>query len=230
MTTAIRDIKVAGPAVGRSGLDRVRRTATAAAAVIGPWGFVAANASYAWATRHGGSDSDGPSTLALYAQVPDLVRFALVAAMVACLLIGPAIAAGMRTAARSWLAFVGGTLMIGGYICYFGVANVSALQLAMAVHGGPVSDFAAVIDASDPAFSWTFFLFIVGNLLGTVLFAIGLLRSRALPVWACVLILCWPVSHVLGLSIGTEVPEVIGGALQAVGFAVLGIRGLRPAE
>jgi hypothetical protein len=59
----------------------------------------------------------------------------------------------------------------------------------------------------------------VGNLLGTLLFAIGLLRSRAVPIWAAILIMLWPVLHVSGLIIGGEVLEVIGAVLQAIGFA-----------
>ena len=49
----------------------------------------------------------------------------------------------------------------------------------MAEHGGPIADFAAVIDASqaDAWTTWVFLLFVVGNLIGTLLFAIGLLRQ-----------------------------------------------------
>jgi hypothetical protein len=59
----------------------------------------------------------------------------------------------------------------------------------------------------------------VGNLLGTLLFGIGLLRSRTVPIWAAILIMLWPVLHVAGLFLGGEVLEVIGAVLQAIGFA-----------
>jgi hypothetical protein len=39
--------------------------------------------------------------------------------------------------------------------------------------------------------------------------------------WATILIMLWPPLHVTGLFIlGSEIPEVIGAVLQAIGFAV----------
>ena len=67
---------------------------------------------------------------------------------------------------------------------------------------------------------WVFLLFAIGNLIGTLLFAIGLLRSRSVPVWAALAIMSWPLLHVIGLAFfGNEVPQVIGAVLQALGFA-----------
>ncbi|MET1006394.1 MAG: hypothetical protein ABWX96_12645, partial [Propionibacteriaceae bacterium] len=71
--------------------------------------------------------------------------------------------------------------------------------------------------------SWVFGLFVLGNLVGTLLFAIGLLRSRAIPGWAAVLILLWPPLHVTGLVVGNELFEVTGAVLQAVGFATIAV-------
>ena len=65
-----------------------------------------------------------------------------------------------------------------------------------------------------------FGLFVLGNLVGTLVLAIGLLRSRAAPSWAAIGIGLWPVLHVIGLIFfGNEVPQVVGAVLQAVGFA-----------
>jgi hypothetical protein len=93
--------------------------------------------------------------------------------------------------------------------------------IAMAERGGPLADYAAVIDASqiDLSTVWVFPIFVIGNLIGTLLFAIGLLRSRTVPVWAAILIMLWPPLHVVGLVVGGEVLEVIGALLQAIGFA-----------
>jgi hypothetical protein len=113
-------------------------------------------------------------------------------------------------------------MMIAGYICYFGVLISSYAILAMAEHGGPGADFAAVIEAkeSEPSSVWVFLVFVVGNLIGTALFAVGLLRSRAVPMWAALGILSWPPLHVFGLIfLPNEVPQVVGAVLQAVGFA-----------
>jgi hypothetical protein len=191
------------------------------ALVLAPWGFVVTNACYAWMIRNGGGDETGAAALALAAANPDLIRLLLVAGMLGCLLIIPAVVTALGLAWRSSLTFLGGSLMIAGYVCYFGVLLSNMIIIAMAERGGPMTDYAAVIDASqsDPWTVWVFPIFILGNLLGTVLFAIGLLRSRTVSIWAAILIMLWPPLHVVGLIIGGEVLEVIGAVLQAIGFA-----------
>lgn len=209
--------RVAQPESGQ----RLRRVGGALALVLAPWGFVITNATYAWMIRNGGSDETGADALSLAAAGPDLLRLGIVAGMIACLLIIPAVLTALRLARQSRLAFVGGSLMIAGYVCYFGVLLSNMIILAMAERGGPIGDYAAVIDASQAYLStaWVFPIFIVGNLLGTVFFAIGLLRSRMVPVWAAILIMVWPPLHVAGLFLGGEVLEVLGAVLQAIGFA-----------
>jgi len=209
--------RVAQPESGQ----RLRRVGGALALVLAPWGFVITNATYAWMIRNGGGDETGADALSLAAAGPDLLRLGIVAGMIACLLIIPAVLTALRLARQSRLAFVGGSLMIAGYVCYFGVLLSNMIILAMAERGGPIADYAAVIDASQAYLStaWVFPIFIVGNLLGTVFFAIGLLRSRIVPVWAAILIMVWPPLHVAGLFLGGEVLEVLGAVLQAIGFA-----------
>jgi hypothetical protein len=201
--------------------ERLRQLGGAIALVLAPWAFVITNACYAWMIRNSGGDETGADALALAATNPDLIRLLLVAGMLGCLLIIPAVVAALGLAWRSLLAFLGGSLMIAGYVCYFGVLLSNMIIIAMAERGGPMTDYAAVIDASqsDPWTVWVFPIFIVGNLLGTVLFAISLLRSRTVPIWAAILIMLWPPLHVIGLIIGGEVLEVIGAVLQAIGFA-----------
>ena len=209
---------------------RVRQVGGAIALIVAPWGFVISNACYAWMIRNGGSDETGAGALALAAAGPGILRLCLVAGMVGCLLIIPAVMTALGLARQSRLAFVGGSLMIAGYVCYFGVLLSNMMIIAMAEHGGSLGDFAAVIDAgqAESSTAWVFPIFIVGNLLGTVLFAIGLLRSRTVPIWAAILILLWPPLHITGLFIlGSEVPEVIGAVLQAIGFAGIAVAVLR---
>ena len=200
---------------------QVRRWGGALALFLAPWGFVIANASYAWMIRNGGSDETGAEALALAAAGPGILRLGIVAGMIGCLLIIPAVVSAVGLARRSRLAFVGGSLMIAGYVCYFGVLLSNMIIIAMAERGGPLVDYAAVIDASqsDVSTTWVFPIFILGNLLGTLIFAIGLLRSRAVPIWAAILIMLWPPLHVAGLFVGGEVLEVVGAVLQAIGFA-----------
>jgi hypothetical protein len=202
---------------------RVRRLGGALALIVAPWGFVICNACYAWMIRNGATDETGAQALALAAAGPAILRLCLVAGMIGCLLIIPAVLTALSLARRSRLAFVGGSLMIAGYVCYFGVLLSNVIIIAMAEHGGPLADYAAVIDASqaDASTAWVFPIFIVGNLLGTLLFGIGLLRSRTVAIWAAILIMLWPVLHISGLILGGEILEVIGAVLQAIGFAAI---------
>jgi hypothetical protein len=208
---------------------RLRRLGGALALVLAPWGFVIANASYAWMIRNGGSDSTGAEALALAATGPDVLRLAVVAGMIGSLLVIPAVVTALSHARRSRLAFVGGSMMIAGYVCYFGVLLSNTMIIAMAERGGPLADYAALIDADqgDPWTAWVFPIFVLGNLLGTLLFAIGLLRSGAVPAWSAILIMLWPPLHVIGLIIGGEVLEVLGAVLQAIGFAGIAAAVLR---
>ena len=148
--------------------------------VLAPWGFVITNACYAYAIRNGGSDATGADTLALTAATPPLLlRVMLTAGMVGCLLLIPAVLGAFRLAPTSRLVLTGGSLMIAGYVCYFAVLSSNFTILAMAARGGPLADYAAVIDASqaEPWSTWVFLLFVLGNLVGTALFAVGLLRQ-----------------------------------------------------
>jgi len=214
----------AAPAQGVAQPDtpgQVRRLGGALALILAPWGFVITNACYAWMIRNGGSDETGAEALSLSATGPGVLRLCLVAGLIGCLLIIPAVMTALSLARRSRLAFVGGSLMIAGYVCYFGVLLSNMIIITMAERGGPLADYAAVIDASqsDAATAWVFPIFIVGNLLGTLLFAIGMLRSHSVPIWAAILIMLWPPLHIAGLFLGGEVLEVIGAVLQAIGFA-----------
>ncbi len=206
-------------------LDHTRRIGSALALLVAPWGFVVTNSLYAWAIRNGGSDETGAAALALVAPHPDLFRATVVAGMIGSLLVVPAVLAILRVAHRSWLAFVGGALMIAGYIGYFGVLLTNMMIIAMAERGGPLTDYAAVIDASqqDGSTAWVFGIFILGNLIGTLLLAIGLLRSKAVPAAAALLIMLWPPLHVIGLVVGSELFEVTGAVLQSVGFAIIAV-------
>jgi hypothetical protein len=222
MSTLTTEARGGVPTSAPHSVGGLRRIGTAFALLLAPWGFVVANAAYAWAIRNGGSDETGADALALSAAHPLSLRVGLLGGMIGCLLLVPAVLGAFRLAPNSKLVLTGGSLMVGGYVCYFGVVLTNFETLAMAARGGPVADYAAVIDAgqSDPWSSWVFPLFIAGNLLGTALFAMGLLISKAVPAWAALGILMWPVLHVVGLIFfGNEVPQVIGAVLQALGFA-----------
>jgi hypothetical protein len=209
----------ASPAPPTSGM---RRIGGALAMVLAPWGFVVANTAYMLAIRDGGNEDTGAETLALYGAHELLAHVAMLGGMLGCLLIVPAVMGEFRLAPTSRLALIGGSLMVAGYICYFGVLTSGFSTLAMAMADPTSADFAAVIEDTqgDVWGVWVFLLFVVGNLIGTILFAVGLLRSRRVPAWAALAIMSWPPLHVIGLAFfGNEVPQVIGAVLQAIGFA-----------
>jgi hypothetical protein len=219
------------PAAPRAGgdaqTDALRRRGGAVALLVAPWGFVVANGLYAWATRHGGSDETGAEALALTTGNVGLFRAAFVAAMLGCLLLVPAVLAAMRLvrARAPRLGLAGGSLMIAGYVCYFGIIAGSYATIAMVRIGGPVDVFARVIDAAqdDPTFIWVFLVFVLGNIVGTALFGLALLRSRTVPRWAAIGVLAWPPLHIVGLAAGSEWFEVAGATLMAVGLAATGV-------
>ena len=191
--------------------------------LLAPWGFAITNLCYALAIRGGGSDNTGAEAIALFGAHPSLVRVGLTAGMIGCILIIPAVSGLFRLAPHSRTVLIGGSLMIAGYVCYFGVLHADFRTLAMAEHGGDPALFASVIDAGQADLStlWVFLLFVLGNLIGTSILAVGLLRSRRVPRLAAIGILCWPPLHLIGLIFfGNEVPQVLGAVLQALGFAV----------
>ena len=47
------------------------------------------------------------------------------------------------------------------------------------------------------------------------------------PPWAALAIMTWPPLHVIGLVVGTEVFEVAGAVLQALGSAAIAVGVLR---
>lgn len=211
------------PSVVRAGEPTrlLRRVGSVLALLVAPWGFVVCNTAYALMTRNGGSDETGAGALALAAAHPGLVELCLQAGMIGCLLVVPAVLAILGLIRRSRLALVAGSSIILGYICYFGVLLTSFTVAAMAALGGPLTDYAAVLDASQsrPSTSWVFGLFVLGNLVGTLLLAVALLRSGAVPRWVAVAIMLWAPLHVTGLVVGSEWFEVTGALLQAAGFA-----------
>lgn len=211
-----------GPIPNRPAPDGLRRTGVLAGMFLAPWCWVIANTAYMLSIRDGGNDLDGAAALALAAEHPELRRITLLAVMLGGILIVPAVMGMFRLAPASRLVTIGGSMMVAGYVCYAAVASAGTTTLAMAEVVGPTPALAAVIDAaeSDPSWAWVLVVFVLGNLIGTLLLAGGLLRTRTVHRWVAVAIGSWPVAHVIGLlAFHNEVPQVIGALAQAAGFA-----------
>ena len=96
---------------------RVRRLGGALALFLAPWGFVITNACFAWMIRERGSDETGAGALALAATGPGIFRICLVAGMIGCLLISPAVMTALSLARRSRLiAEPSGAVVIAAYL------------------------------------------------------------------------------------------------------------------
>jgi hypothetical protein len=203
---------------------RTRRTGQALALLAAPWGFVIANATDAWTTRHGGSDETAKGALQLSAAHPLTEKWGTLAAMVGCILLIPAVLGAMslvrERAARLGLA--AGVLMIAGYVCYFGLCFQGYATIAMGEHGGATADHIAVqnLTMNEGFFIGPALVFVAGNLIGTFLLGLALIRARAVPTWAGLCIIAWPVLHIVGGPWG----EVAGAAIEAVGLAVVAMR------
>ncbi|GAB3595700.1 hypothetical protein GCM10027446_21350 [Angustibacter peucedani] len=210
-----------------TGTASSRRVGQALALFVAPWCFVAANAGHALMSRDGLDDTTPRGALEVSAAHPRADSWLTFAAMLGCLLLIPAALGAMNLvrvgAAR--LGLIGGVLTIAGYVCYFGMLFQGFATIALAEHGGATADHVAVLDltVNQPFFIAVALTFVLGNIVGTLLLGLALLRSRAVPRWAGLAVIAWPVLHVLGGSWG----EVLGAVGQAVGLAVVGHRLVR---
>jgi hypothetical protein len=145
----------------------------------------------------------------------------------------PAAIGAMRLTHRraAKLGLIAGMLVAGGYICYFALVRADTITLAMASRGDHLADYAKVIDSSLTGASavWVNVTFLIGNIVGTFLLGLALLRSRSVYAWACWAVLGWSVLHIVGILLGTEWFEVVGALAQALGFAGVAVCLLRQA-
>jgi hypothetical protein len=213
---------------------RLRQFGLAAAACIAPWFIVACNTGWAMAQSAGASDATGADALAAAAAHPTLLHNVVLFGMLGALLMIPAALGAARLAGRgaAKLSFIAGTLVAAGYACYFAVLITDLTTLTMARLGGPMTDFARVLDGrqEDAAGAWVFLLFVLGNIVGTFLLGLALWRSRSIARWAAAAIMIWPPMHVVGLAAGVEWFEVAGASVQGLGFAAVGAYLLRRAD
>ena len=209
-----------------------------AAALALPLAFavqLVCNTLYAWVSTTSGMTDTGAAAdaLALYGAFPDEAIAACTLAMVGSMLALLGLPAALRVfrPARPRLALWAVGLMMTGYLCYFGINFTGFDTVALAVGG---VDAAAALDTS-PATLWAlpfFLLFVIGNLLGTLLLGFTVVlaprkRDVGVPWWAGLLIAGWPVGHIINIVVGNEWFAVAGGALEIVGLAYVAAAVLR---
>lgn len=115
-----------------------------------------------------------------------------------------------------WLASIGGFLSITGFIAFIVFAGQVVQSRLMAQMGGG-QQLVTLWDQfnADPVITAYLYIFIIGNLIGPMLLAIGLGRARLIPAWATwALILRAPI-QVAGF------PTHIGLSIEFVTFGLL---------
>jgi hypothetical protein len=214
--------------------DPLARTATtrrfglAVAMLLAPWFIVVAELCHALMTLHGGDDLEPSDDLALAGQHLALDRWANLAALLGALLLVPAVIGTMRLvrvrAARVGLA--GGVLTAAGYICYFAMVFQGFTTDAMARVGGSTRHDVQVLQAvlDEPLTLWVYLLFVLGNVVGTFLLGLALVRARTAGRLAGFGLIAWSVFHLFAFPFS----EVIGATAQAIGFALAATALLRP--
>jgi hypothetical protein len=202
---------------------RTRQVGLALAMFAAPWFIVAAETGHSIANPHGQDDIDPSVALAIATDHTTLLRWASLAALVGAMLLVPAVMGVMRLvrirAAR--LGLVAGVLTAMGYICYFALVLQGAFtETAMATAGGSTSQNVVVLKAvmDDPlGVGWVGPVFVLGNIVGTFLLGLALIRARTAGRWAGYGLIAWSVLHVLAFSPWVE---VVGATAQALGLAV----------
>lgn len=206
-----------------------RRTASALALPLAFACQLVMNAVYAWAAGDGGGDTGGGAeALAFYGAHADAIQIGLVFSLIGGFLTLPGVLAALRMLrpTRPRLSLIAGILMIVGYVSYFGIAFTTFDSIALAQHG---VDAGAAMDAAqqNPVALPFFLVFVVGNLLGTLLLGLAVILSRDLPWYAGALIIGWPVGHIVNITGGGEWFAVAGGALEVAGLAIVAAAALR---
>jgi|GEM_PF-1725961 len=214
---------------------RFRRVASAAALPLAFTCQVLANTIYAVANTQSGLTDTGPvaEMLEMYARYPMAIAVSSALATIGTLAVIPGLLAALKLVrpARPRLGLWAVALMIAGYVCYFAIAFSNFLTIGWAkfAYANTGIDIAGATEkVQESLFPMPYFaLFVVGNLIGTALLAIAVMRSSHLPRIAGILILGWPVGHIINLVGVGEWAAVAGGLLEVAGVVMLARIALR---
>ncbi len=113
-------------------------------------------------------------------------------------------------------------LAVPGYLC-LGVLLVQDSLLWSGAHSGAdPKQVILLLDSLHPSINVGFGVFVVGHVLGTVLFGIALLRSRRVPAWAAwAVAVSQPLHFIATVIAGSPTLDLIGWSLTGVGLAVV---------
>jgi len=113
-------------------------------------------------------------------------------------------------------------LAVPGYLC-LGVLLAQDSLLWSGVHSGAdPKQVELLLDSLHPSMNVGLGVFVVGHVLGTVLFGIALLRSGRVPAWAAwAVAVSQPLHFIATVIAGSPTLDLIGWSLTGVGLAVV---------
>lgn len=113
-------------------------------------------------------------------------------------------------------------LAVPGYLCLGVLLAEDSLLWSGARSGADPQQVALLLDTLHPSMNVGLGVFVVGHVLGTVLFGIALLRSKRVPAWAAWAVTAsQPLHFIAAVIIGSPILDLIGWSLTGVGLAVV---------
>ncbi|MGJ6980108.1 hypothetical protein ACSDQ9_06210 [Aestuariimicrobium soli] len=117
-----------------------------------------------------------------------------------------------------------------GYVGYFALVFSNFDTLDMARNGAP-----ATVLKGTPAETlgmWVFLIVVAGNLLGTLLLGVSIIIGRRrlaglMPWWAGLLVIGWPLGHIINLVVTNEWFAVAADVLEVIGLVFVARGALR---
>ncbi|MEO7449119.1 MAG: hypothetical protein ABI336_12675 [Humibacillus sp.] len=121
-------------------------------------------------------------------------------------------------------------LAVPGYLCLWVLLAQDSLLWSGTHSSVDPAQVALLLDSVHPSMTVGLGVFVVGHVLGTVLFGIALLRSGRVPAWAAwAVTVSQPLHFVATVVAGSPTLDLIGWSLTGVGLAVVA-RALRTDE
>lgn len=139
-------------------------------------------------------------------------------------LVPAAYAAGKLTRRRApKLTLVALVLLIPGYLSLGWLTGEDQLLWSGAHAGLDAAGLTRIAEAVHPTGDLAGVFFVLGHVLGTILLGIALWRSQVVARWAAAaVIVSQPIHFVAAVIVPNHTLDLVGWALQAVGFAAVG--------
>ncbi len=227
-TSAATDGRRATTGAGTGDLRRATRYLLAALMPIGPAAVALLRYQLPYLTTNDAKEA----VAAVYAD-PGAESLVVWLGLVAVLTLVPGVYALVRLTRRRAprLTFAAALLLVPGYLT-MGFLLASDLILWAGAHTGvPQAQVAAMYEATHPAILVSGGVFVLGHVLGNVLFGIVLWRTRQVPRWIALgLAVSQPLHFVAAVIVGSPTLDLIAWGLTAVGMAAAALAVVRTSD